>query len=178
MLPAKPPPRIELAEEGAPHAEPGAVLVPLAQASPTGRPAGISGGQIAPARARLQDPEDSIDDGAMADAGSPACARASRPWEMRFDLGPLRIGHPNAGSGHEHLRPVWYRSDRESTSVIYALYEVLKPSLVISIAARSSPVAAALEFDHNVALGPLRFGYSRSLLERGEHPIDQVMRGH
>src|SRR3990167_5414742 len=66
----------------------------------------------------------------MADTRAPAFARAARPWEMRFDLGPLRVGHPNAGSGHEHLRPVSYRNDRESTRVICALYEVLKPVLV------------------------------------------------
>jgi hypothetical protein len=57
-------------------------------------------------------------------------AAARESWEERFDLGPLRVGYPNAASGHErYLRPVWYRNVRESTSVNRLLYEVVKPVL-------------------------------------------------
>ena len=37
---------------------------------------------------------------------APAALRSQHPWEERFDLGPLRVGHMDAASGHECcLRP-------------------------------------------------------------------------
>ena len=69
---------------------------------------------------------------------------------MRFDLGPLRVGHPNAASGHErYLRPVWYRNVRESTSVNRLRYEVVKPVLVDSAAEYHGQLAM-------VRISPLR----------------------
>lgn len=66
----------------------------------------------------------------MADPRSTTPAAARQWWEERFDLGPLRVGYPNAASGHEcYLRPVWYRNMRESTSVNRLRQEVMKPLL-------------------------------------------------
>jgi hypothetical protein len=66
----------------------------------------------------------------MADPRAATTTAPRQAGEERFDLGPLRVGHPHAASGHEcYLRPMWYRNVQESTSVNRLRYEVVKPVL-------------------------------------------------
>jgi hypothetical protein len=112
-----------MVEKGAPPPQAGRSLVPV-QAPSTGRSGGTSVAEIRAAARRSSRPEDPLDDVAIAHARAARLQRAAR--EMRFDRAPLRFGHRNARTGHEHVRPVWYRSARKRTRVNYVVYKVLK----------------------------------------------------
>ena len=96
-----------MVEKGAPPAQAGRSLVPV-QAPSTGRSGGTSVAEMRAAARRSSRPEDPLDEGRD-------CSRARRPPAASragdaVRSCPLRFGHWNARTGHEHVRPVWYRS--------------------------------------------------------------------
>jgi hypothetical protein len=95
----------------------------------------------------------------LGDPRPAAAAAARKSWKERFDLGPLRVGHPNAASGHErYLRPVWHRNVRQSTSVNRLRYEVVKRVLA-TFRDQSGRVSAYEAQPLRAGVGP--FGYSQ-----------------
>jgi hypothetical protein len=88
---------VELGDEGAPEVEPDLLPFPLGKPAPAGGWARVLLGQILPAYTRAQDPEDSLEAGAVV-GGRAAALLAGLPLrQVGLDESPLGISqalHP------------------------------------------------------------------------------------
>jgi hypothetical protein len=94
-----------MAEERAPQPDPDPVGFPVAESAPAGTPTGVSLWEVPPPSAGAEHPQDPFHHFAMPDARPTAGRRPRIAWEVRRNLRPLRVGEPDAASGHLHLRP-------------------------------------------------------------------------
>lgn len=92
---------VELREKCSPQIEPHILALPLAEATPARRRARILLGQILPASASTQDPENALEALAIIGWWSAATFALLPLRQMRLDLGPLLVGetlHDNGRS--------------------------------------------------------------------------------
>jgi hypothetical protein len=83
---------VELREKRSPQIEPHVFALPLAEATPASRRARILFGQVLPASAGAQNPEDALEALAIIDWWTAAAFAGLPLWQMRLDPGPLLVG--------------------------------------------------------------------------------------
>jgi hypothetical protein len=124
---------VELAGKRAPQALAVAFSSRSRRRSQQVDPRGHSSRRFSRHRSRPSRSEDPFDDLAVAHARRSPAASPAVAEEMRFDRGPLRVGHRNVRTGHAPIPQVWCCSAPKRTRVNCFVYNVLKRTSVTAV---------------------------------------------